>query len=133
MSDEQPTGAVTGDVHELVPQKHGGAIKRGQDLRRIEPTPAQTAQRSRKAYFQSIPRLARIAMNPAKKGKKPKHKTSDQIAAARVLAQFGQDDTISVSDFRRAMKGFSEDILAAFPGETGERILNIAAPWFFPL
>lgn len=139
VSDEQ-NPPLTGDVHDvtetaLVRQEHGGAIAVG-NIQPQQPTPADVRDSLRKKLYQVIPELNRIAQNKEDKRKKAKpgpYKTADQLRAIDIMMRGATDDTISVSDFRRAMKGFSEDIMRAFPGETGERILNIAAPWFFPL
>lgn len=147
MSDEQANGpndstddALTGDVHDapretLVPQKHGGALAGPGNYRPKNPTPSDVRELWRKRLYQIIPEVNRIARNkPTKRKPKPgPNKVSDQLRAIEIMMRGAIDDTISVSDFRRAMKGFSEDIMRHFPGETGERILNIAAPWFFPL
>ncbi len=143
MSDEERTKSpesdapLTGDVHDaqLVPQQHGGGLAVG-NIRPEHPTPADVRDSLRKKLYQVIPELNRIAQNKEDKRKKSKpgpYKTADQLRAIDIMMRGANDETISVSDFRRAMKGFSEDIMRAFPGETGERILNIAAPWFFPL
>lgn len=64
MSDEQhPTPASGQPVGPLVHQSHGGAIRRGNNRRLKDPTPADVRARSRKAYYSTIPKLARIARN----------------------------------------------------------------------
>lgn len=143
MSDEERTNSpdsdvpLTGDVHDtaLVRQEHGGELHRG-NARPLQPTPNDVRNLCRKRVYQLIPTLNRIALNKEDKRKKAARgpeKTADQLRAIEVLMRGAADDTISATDVRRALRGFSDAIMHKYPGEQGEEILGIAAQWFFTL
>jgi hypothetical protein len=128
-SDEQPSTESTG----MVRQRHGGKLHRGGNARPTEPTPNDVRVLCRKRYYQVIPALSRIARNqsmrPAK-GAKPKRtfRVSDQIAAARTLAQYGMDQNISAADVREFLRGIDEDIRRFLPKEQADALLSMIAP-----
>lgn len=143
MSDEQ-NPSLTGDVHELVPQKHGGALKNPRvDRRRVDVTPGMTRARSRRAFFLRIPELERIGRNKVRstkkkgdgeaatpaKAKRP-YKVSDQLRAIDILGKYGNDDRISAADLRDACRGMAEDIRGFLPPDQADALLAIVARRF---
>lgn len=134
MSDEQ-NPPLTGDVHDategaLVPQKHGGAIRTKGNHHNQNPTPNDVRTKSRKEFYTVIPRIARIAKNVAKKGKKPRHSTMEQLRAADILGRYGNDDRISAADLREACRGMASDIRDFLPADQAEALIAIVARRF---
>jgi hypothetical protein len=115
-----------------VHQSHGGAIRRGNQRRLKDPTPADVRARSRKAYYSTIPKLARIARNQVTRGKR-KYKVSDQLRAADILGRYGNDDRISATDLREALHGMTDDIRGFLPPEQADALLGLIAPRFLAL
>lgn len=135
MSDAQPKETPTSEpLTGMVHQPHGGVLNVG-NQRVTKPTPNDVRELCRKRVYQAIPELNRIARNkPAKRKRKAgPNKVADQLRAIEILMRGANDDTISASDLRRSLKGFSEAVLRKYPGGLGEDILSLAAPYFFTL
>jgi hypothetical protein len=138
MSDEErtkspdPDAPLTGDVRDtaLVRQGHGGAIRTKGNPQNHNPTPNDVRSKSRKEFYTVIPRIARIAKNVAKKGKKPKHTTIEQLRAADILGKYGNDDRISAADLREACRGMASDIRDFLPQDQADALIAIVARRF---
>lgn len=137
MSDE-PNPPLTGDVHPLVTQKHGGAIRNTPPARIPNPTATDVAINATRYLYRELPRLRRIAHNEAKRPKTKAGKAKkrargraiytieQQLSAFRVLAEMAKlDRTVRAAAVDEFIAGIIDDVRSQLPPEQANVLLSM--------
>lgn len=112
----------------MVPQPHGGALKRGGDHKRTGRRPSAVRKRALALFVQNLPALAAIASGVTTeiqddgsiKLKSPQH--SAQVSAMKLLGELGMGQQVAVSEVKARMRAQVEVLREELPPELFERV-----------
>jgi hypothetical protein len=125
---DEPSEALTGEVHELAQRPNGGALAKGGSVRPKQPTLEESSALARKRMYQLIPEMTRIAKGRVRKGSKKRIRPMEQIAAIRELRQIAQDKTLRESVVNARLAATTSEIIDHLGRDAALPLLQKLAP-----